>query len=451
MRKICAGFIGFGEVNTPREVIEKLSSDAQSELQKMDWNIIAARPVSDDEEYHDADQAIKMLKGQDFDLLVICIAGWIPAHAVVRITDKFRHIPMLLWGLSGWMADGCLVTTAPQAGTSAMRAVMEGLGYRFRYVYSTIDSLVPVEKISSFGRAARAASLLREARIGSMGYRDMLLYGTSVDIMAMRREIGIEVECFEMLEIINNLDLVSEEDIQTALEYCLKNWQFEKQPDLEVLRRGAKYYLSLKMKIEKRKYDAVSLIDVDGMKKLEGFPPAMVFMLITDLLNLCTTPENDVIGNAAQLMVRYLTGQTAHYMEFYEYFSDRVLIGVPDYVPGAVTLDGIRLLPAKFGRFSPSLLNVSKVQDGPVTLLRLIENRGRYVMHMATGQAVQPRAWEEYGWEHPAPQLPSLEIILDEPVESFADKISSQHTILAYGNICDDMTQLCNLLNITLI
>ena len=30
--------------------------------------------------------------GEDFDALVICIAGWIPTHAVVKITEKFRHL-----------------------------------------------------------------------------------------------------------------------------------------------------------------------------------------------------------------------------------------------------------------------------------------------------------------------------------------------------------------------
>ena len=451
MRSIRAGFVGFGEVNTPKEVILSLCQSAANRLKEQDWDIVYAEPVSDDEAYEEADRAVQQLQGHEFDLLVVCVAGWIPTHAVIRVTDRFRHLPMLLWGLTGWMEEGRLVTTAPQAGTSALRPVMAGLGYRFRYVYSTVDQPYPADKIDAFGRAARAASLLREARIGSMGYRDMLLYGTPVDILSLRREIGIEVECFEMLEIVRGLDLVDENEVQETLRYCLDNWTFAKQPDQETLIRGIKYYLVLKQKIEKRKYQAVSLIDVDGMKKLEGFPPAMVFMLIADLLDVCTTPENDIVGNTTQLMVRYLTGQTAHYMEFYEYFADRVLIGVPDYVPSDVVRGDVTLLPAKFGSFTGSLLNVSKVKDGPVTLMRLVEDRGRYSMHMAFGQAVQPRSWEEYGWEQPAPQLPSLEVILEEPVESFVDKIMSQHTIIAYGDIRAEMKQLCSLLNIPLL
>ena len=92
-----------------------------------------------------------------------------------------------------------------------------------------------------------------------------------------------------------------------------------------------------------------------------------------------------------------------------------------------------------------------RVRDGPVTLLRLIEDNGHYRLHKATGLAVQPRRWEEYGWSQPAPQLPSLEVILDGPVEQFADQVASQHTIVAYGDLSDPVTQLCRILGIELI
>ncbi|MDD4140242.1 MAG: hypothetical protein PHX81_08460, partial [Eubacteriales bacterium] len=108
-------------------------------MKEQDWKIVYAEPVSDDEAYEEADRAVQQLQGHEFDLLVVCVAGWIPTHAVIRVTDRFRHLPMLLWGLTGWMEEGRLVTTAPQAGTSALRPVMAGLGYRFRYVHSTVD------------------------------------------------------------------------------------------------------------------------------------------------------------------------------------------------------------------------------------------------------------------------------------------------------------------------
>jgi L-fucose isomerase-like protein len=217
------------------------------------------------------------------------------------------------------------------------------------------------------------------------------------------------------------------------------------------MEKSARYYLALKTIIEERRYDAVSLIDVDGMKKLLRLPPAMIFMLMANELNLPTIPENDSLGSVTQLIVRALTGQAAAYFEFYEFMEDRLLVGVPDYVPAAVVEGEMRVRPTHFGNFSEGVLNVSKVKTGPVTLTRFFPHGQDYAIHAVTGTAVAPRAWEEAGWQPPAPQLPSLEIILDTPVEAFAEKVASQHYILSYGNATDLLKAFCHLNQIVLI
>jgi hypothetical protein len=69
-------------------------------------------------------------------------------------------------------------------------------------------------------------------------------------------------------------------------------------------------------------------------------------------------------------------------------------------------------------------------------------------MHIVTGDAVAPRKWEEAGWEPPAPQLPSLEVILDTSVEEFAQNVMSQHYILCYGDYRNELRGLCKLLDV---
>ena len=76
--------------------------------------------------------------------------------------------------------------------------------------------------------------------------------------------------------------------------------------------------------------------------------------------------------------------------------------------------------------------------------------RDRYTMHVGTGEG-KLRSWEEAGWDHPAPQLPSLEIFLDTSVEEFAQKISGQHYIIAYGDHVQALSDFCYLKNIKLI
>ena len=147
-------------------------------------------------------RAVRDLGSGDFDLLILCIAGWIPSHAVISVLFPFRHRPMLLWGLAGWTEGDRLVTTADQAGTSALRKPMEDMGLRFRYLYEVHDRPPRMERVVAWAKACRAVRELEGARVGQMGYRDMRLYGTMFDGVSLRSRIGVEVEFFEMLEMV---------------------------------------------------------------------------------------------------------------------------------------------------------------------------------------------------------------------------------------------------------
>ena len=186
------------------------------------------------------------------------------------------------------------------------------------------------------------------------------------------------------------------------------------------------------------------------MKKILSFPPAMIFMLLSDELNICTIPENDAMGAVTQLIVKQLTGQCAAYLEFYEFFENSVLLGVPDFVPGEVVEGKIKVKPAAFGNISGGLLNISTMKTGKLTLIRLFNTGDRYFMHYCTGEG-RLKSWEEAGWDYPAPQLPSLEIFPDTDVETFVQKVAGQHYIIAYGDNSELLRDFCYLKDIEIV
>ena len=129
-----------------------------------------------------------------------------------------------------------------------------------------------------------------------------------------------------------------------------------------------------------------------------------------------------------------------------------MIAGVPDYVPEPATDGPVTVLPAAFGLLNTSLLCVSKVKTGRVTCARLAYMHGRYRMHVYTGEAKTPPAWNEYGWDDPAPQLPSLEIFPDScTVEEFAQNVCCQHVIVAYGDYTEQLRDFCKLMDIDLV
>ena len=443
-------FAGFGEVNTPIEIIERKCAAALADVKASGAEVYSCYPITDDYEEKDVNKAIDYFTGKDFDCLVLCVAGWIPTHAVIKVAEKFRHIPMVLWGLCGWIEDGRIITTADQAGTTALRKTMKDLGYKFKYVYDIIGKPSRVTEVLSFCKAASAFKELRSAKIGQMGFRDMHLYGTLFDGPSLKRVVGPEIECFEMLEVVQRAEKVTDEAIDGVINTTLKEWNFKKEPDMAIVRRGVAYYLALKEIIDERKYAAISLKDVDGMKKLLGFPPAMIFMLLADREGLCTIPENDCLGNVTQALIKSLTGQIAAYLEFYEFFEEGVLAGVPDYVPAEIVDGQVTVSPEAFGLLSQGVLNVSKVKTGVLTMCRLAVEDGKYVMHMVVGEGTTPQKWEEAGWAQPAPQLPALKVLLKD-TEDFADKVMCQHYIISYGDNSKLIKDFCTIAGIEII
>ena len=278
----------------------------------------------------------------------------------------------------------------------------------------------------------------------------MKLYNTLYEGLSLKAKIGTEIEFFEMLEMLQLSDKIGDKEILPLLDKIKREWDFEKPADDNFLKKGIAYYLAIKKIAEENGYNAISLKDVDGMKKILGFPPAMIFMLLSDEMKLCTIPENDVMGSVTQLIVKHLTGQCAAYLEFYEFFEKSVLLGVPDFVPAEVVDGRVKVTPAAFGNISGGLLNISALKTGILTLVRLSNTGDKYTMHICTGEG-KLKSWEEAGWDYPAPQLPSLEIFLDVPVEDFAQKISGQHYIIAYGNHLHALRDFCYLKGIEVI
>jgi L-fucose isomerase-like protein len=447
--RIKAGFAGFGEVNSPRDLIERKVSRAREQLEALGMELVTTAPVSDDPAGQDERRAREELTREDFDLLVVCLAGWIPSHTVIDVISPFAHKPMLLWGLTGYYEDGRLVTTADQAGTTALRDPMEALGFKFKYIYDTPDDPDGgAAKVLAFAEIARAVSLLRRSRIGMMGYRDMRLYATLVDGVSLRRVIGAEIDVFEMLEVVQRMALKGHGEVKVVVDRLISEWQFEGEIDRAAFDQPVRMYLAIKDLAVERGFDGVSLIDVDGVKKLLKFPPGLVMSLLMDRENVAAIPENDGLGAITQLIVRYLTGQVGAYFEFYEFMKDRLLVGVPDFVPAAVAEGKVRARLSRFGLLSTGVLNISQIKTGRVTLCRLASRGDQYKMHIATGEAVTPRRWEEAGWEQPAPQLPGLEVILDQSVEDFAQKVLGQHYIIAYGDFRSQLLDFCRLLGI---
>ncbi len=82
---------------------------------------------------------------------------------------------------------------------------------------------------------------------------------------------------------------------------------------------------------------------------------------------------------------------------------------------------------------------MDRIKAGTTALRKPMEDMGyrfKYVINYLGG---------------PAPQLPSLEVTLDGPVDDFIEKVGSQHYFVTYGDNTGAIQDLCKLLDIEII
>lgn len=159
--------------------------------------------------------------------------------------------------------------------------------------------------------------------------------------------------------------------------------------------------------------------------------------------------ENDVPGMVAHAMLHYLSGgETASFVESYEFWDDRVLFGVCGFVPPSMTRGEQCAKVFKTARFD-GLMAVPEMKSGRVTLCRPFWREGRMRMHIVTGEAVAPRSWVEIGFE--LPKHPSFELVLDGSMKHFIDHVPAQHYSFVYGNHADALAELCSILGVEVV
>ena len=282
-----------------------------------------------------------------------------------------------------------------------------------------------------------------------MGYADMGLYATMFDGVSLRNKIGAEVEVFDMLELVQKIETITQPEIDAFITKFSAEWKFEQQPNRSTLEKIGKSYLAVEKIVDERGFSAISLKCVEGMKKYMQFPPCMILSMIGD-----KTPaicEDDALGMVTQLILKNISGQSTTFVETYEFFKDSVLVGVCGFAPCSFTTCQLASIYGGWGGLNEGMMSTSPMKTGEVTLARLGYRNDEYYMHILTADGQKPMKWEEMGWNPPAPEFPGLLLKMHQPVEDFVEKIISQHYLIVYGNYIDQLKDVCKLMKIRII
>ena len=442
MEPLRAGYVSLGtEFYVPDNLIA-ISADSERQLREGGIELVATSPVF---ALGQEERAIRELKSQPWDFLIVNVINWIDPRAATRILYEFRAEPVVLYSKGGTTVDGVLVSPAAGAGSTALRFPMERWGMKFKYLFNGPDQPMDIQGILQFGRAARAAKKLRGTRVGIVGFNDMGLYTTGFNVTSLRGTTGVEVESVDMLQLERRMKALSPLYVQEEISRITADWEYPLGiPSAEAIEQSIRLYLATIEICQEKNFSAISYKCVEGLPAHLGVVHSVPSALVASA-GYPYVDEDDVGNLVAQLMLKYISGETTAFLEHYEHHPEWILLGVDGYIPLQMMRGKPQVKPISTVLLK-GVVFCSQMKTGRMTCACLSEDNAGYRMHIATGEGKEPSPWVEMGVS--LPSWPSVKFFPDASVRSILDHVQSQHFSVVFGDYAAELQDLCYLMGI---
>lgn len=435
------GFIPIARPTFDVAFAETATQQARNLLQQAGLNVLGSDQLV--MSMDDAAAAAQQFAETPIDFLLIFQASFADTTMVMRIVDML-DAPLLMWAIPEAHTGGRLRLNS-LCGINLAGHALTRAGFVYEYVYAPPDSETALDKVVSFGRAARVKQGLRETRIGRIGEHPAGFETCIVNDAGLKSQFGVEVQQIE-LESVFAEARVAEVDpaVSENLSKTLSNWD-EMEP--EATQGTLKVYQALR---EKAQHDNLAGLAVRCWPEFFTDLGCAACGAMS-LLNEDQKPggcEADVNGTITQLILQWLGDAPAFGTDIVDFDlqNDTAVLwhcgqaplsmADPNYEPQA-TIHSNRKLP---------LLMQFPLKPGRVTLARLSEASGEFRLVVGSGemQAAEPSFSGTSGV-----------IRFDRPAQDVLDTIMyaglEHHVALVYGDYVDALLMLARLLQIPVL
>lgn len=447
MQKANVVMLSVGEQQYPQDYLDKVINEINTEVKKMDCNLIGCYKVMN---FSDAERVSEDIKDKKIDLFIVKFVSWHITINAMHILKNYRDVPILVWGIGGVTdSTGKLHAPAAGAGVTGFIPIIKEMGFKYKIVMEKPDSEHKYAEVADYIHSVSCAKKIRASRIGLIGYADMGLYACAYDKTGLFKKLGIDIENYDGYIIADLMNSFPEDRVKETMEWIRSTTKAENTVADAPLEKVARLYLAMKDKADGRQLDAVSVKCVDGITKL-GFNPCLAQSLLADK-DLSVICECDAYGLVTSIILSTVTGNTSAFVEHYEVFDTSVLVGVCGFIPQDFIDGDFRIKSANLGEYNTGISNVSKLKTGEVTYGRFYNDKGTFKLFLQHGETKPNPKWTELGWEEPTPDFPAALLELEMPVDEYLDKVPGQHVIMVFGDYVEKVKTVCDLLDIEVV
>ena len=377
------------------------------------------------------EKAAQILKKEDFDVLLICIATWSEDH---HLLDLLSYIdkPVILRAYPAF--DTGSLCCAHQIG-----AVFTDIGKRYEFVYGDADDKACAQKTVGIALPYALAGIMSKARVGAVGGRVQGMTEIAYDEFSIKEKLGARVINIDEKEMTEKVKAISDEKAQAILnaKKALLHGCVVTSSKKDML-EAAKYYIALRELCDEY---ALSAISVKCYTTYMG-KVCLAYSLLAEE-GIVASCEGDVTNALTMQMVYELSGRPVNNTDLL-YLDDKkntILFAHCGSSGFSIAGGEIELAPVRLAETGVCCKFV--MAPGKVTAVNICGHGDTFRLSYMVGEAIP------CGMEFPGNPVV---IRFDKPVEQINEEIMKygigHHWMVAYGDLGADLERFCKIRNI---
>ncbi|MFW9984495.1 MAG: L-fucose/L-arabinose isomerase family protein [Candidatus Odinarchaeota archaeon] len=371
--------------------------------------------------------------------IIYNIGTWIYAPMVVSAVQA-SGLPSIVYGYRSPAAFSLV-------GAAITHGSLDELGLQHRFVYGEPDNPAVLTAITSYCKAAMTFDNLSRSKAVVIGGKTMGMVTAAVDYSQMKDIFGTEVEHVDMLRIYLEAQNVPANQVKDKMAWAKKTFGSVNVSD-EILERSVRLYFALKDVMVTNGYA------FGGFKCQPEFSENYVSgcFPISLLINegIMMSCEADMNAAFTMRILHLLTGEPVLFADVNDLDMDTGNLRLVNC--GTIASDMAKT--PKDVDWNPQYEYMGKAsgacptfscKKGPVTLARLSRVAGEYVMQIANGTAY---VQDKETFKEARERWPHAFVTLDGDPDLFIQHLRSNHMHMVYGDVVEELYDLCEILGI---
>lgn len=371
--------------------------------------------------------------------IIYNIGSWVYAPMVVSAVQA-TGLPSIVYGYRSSAAFSLV-------GAAITHGSLDELNLLHRFVYGEPDSPEVLTAITSYCRAAMTFDDLSRSKAVVMGGKTMGMVTSAVDFSQIKEIFGTEIEHVDMLRLYLEAQKVPENKVKKKMEWTKKAYGSVNVSD-EVLEKSIRLYFAMK---DVMKTDGYAF---GGFKCQPEFIDNYVSgcLPISWLINegIMMSCEADMNAAFTMRILHLVSGQPVLFADVNDFDMNTGMLRLVNC--GTIATD--LATASKDVDWNPQYEYMGEAggacptfccKEGPVTLARLARVGGEYVMQIANGQAV---VQDKETFKEARDRWPHAFISIEGDPDLFVQHLRSNHLHMVYGDVVDELYDLCEILGI---